>query len=116
MWAWMRINWWMLAQAALISTVLALSAIPDGAAAHGAAVGDGTVEGHQPSGPDVSHDQSLEQTGHCHPGLDCSIQAVFVATNVADPQQQDAPRRSKYLPSFLNWSPAFDPPPPRTLL
>ena len=116
MWFWRWINWWRLAQAAMFSILLAVFVLPDTVAAHGNLSNDVSATITPSLGLDVSHEQAIEQTGHCHPGLDCSVQAVFVFRNIAeDPQSQQVPRYSKYMSSFLSWRPDFDPPPPRTL-
>ena len=103
---WLKANRWILS--AVFGLFLVVLGVPEAPVYHGETSLGQEYHGHEDAGP------STEASGHCHPGLDCSVPAaLLLQPNMA------------YEPSFLKavmqdgaiqrteLRPISDPPPPR---
>jgi hypothetical protein len=103
---WSKTNRWILS--IVFGLFLVVLGVPEAPVYHGETSLGQEYHGHEDAGP------STEASGHCHPGLDCSVTAVvFLQPNVVyEPQlltavMQDAATQLTELRS------TSDPPPPR---
>jgi len=106
-----------LAQCAAVACAVALLGLTPGTGAAGA--GDQIIaaaDEHHPRANDA-HGRDGEETAvpsHCHPGLDCSLAAVFIGGSGLTARTSHATRERGFHDLELSGgAPSFDPPPPR---
>lgn len=65
----------------------------------------------------IDSDPSGGLSGHCHPGLDCSVTAIFtMPAELEAPVSRLVALEPVLVHLFSGWSFTDDPPPPRSLI
>ena len=111
-----RIDWWVMLRAAILIAAVALFSIPELSSAHAGSDPDVHASDSEHHETESASDISRQIEGHCHSGLECSVQAVFDARHDAQIRAADL-RLSFQITriSMVGLFVAFDPPPPRFL-
>ena len=105
----------LLLRAALFCALAVFLALPETVRAHSEnAIAEASMSDRAHG---ASHDaHGVEISGHCHPGLDCFVSAVFSV----QPMIKSSGAEARAIFAFVkhesqSWRPLFEPPPPRNL-
>jgi len=109
-----RVDWWVMFRAAMLIAAVAIFSFPQIPGAHVESNPDIHASGseHLESKPASGHLYEIE--GHCHSGLECSVQAIFAARHNAQIRAVDLRPYVRFGAIFMaSQLVPFDPPPPR---